>query len=302
MPLIGRSGLLGDHRNSVFCGVACGRGPSALSTFCITSSGLLCLFNSSRQLEAWVNLKVSWGTSARLCTCTSPNGSTSDLQTASASCLVASEDFLFCGCADGVVRVFSPAHLQYVATLPRPHPLGVDLSGEHRYRWSKRMVAPTPCPSERPRVPRSPPPGAQYPHTLALTFDPSARQLACVYSDHSVYVWDVEDVRSVRKLYSALYHSSSVWSLEVGVSRTSAQPLTSDLWLRAQLLFSPQVCPDLPDGSPSCLPPSSFLSCSSDGTIRLWDSGPPSGHRNHLSHVGGRGCKRTQRARSAGAD
>lgn len=61
--------------------------------------------------------------------------------------------------------------------------------------------------------------GAQYPHTLALTFDPSARQLACVYSDHSVYVWDVHDVRSVRKLYSALYHSSSVWSLEVSVSQ-----------------------------------------------------------------------------------
>lgn len=58
MPLIGRSGLLGDHKNSVFSGVACGRGLMASSTYCITSSGLLCLFNSSRQLEAWVNLKV----------------------------------------------------------------------------------------------------------------------------------------------------------------------------------------------------------------------------------------------------
>lgn len=65
VPLIGRSGLLGDHRNLVFCGVACGRGPMALSTYCITSSGLLCLFNSSRQLEAWVNLKVSPGRSVR---------------------------------------------------------------------------------------------------------------------------------------------------------------------------------------------------------------------------------------------
>lgn len=39
----------------------------ALSTYCITSSGLLCLFNSSRQLEAWVNLKVSEGKS--MCAC-----------------------------------------------------------------------------------------------------------------------------------------------------------------------------------------------------------------------------------------
>lgn len=59
VPLIGRSGLLGDHKNSVFSGVACGRGRMASSTYCITNSGLLCLFNSSRQLEAWVNLKVS---------------------------------------------------------------------------------------------------------------------------------------------------------------------------------------------------------------------------------------------------
>lgn len=58
-------------------------------------------------------------------------------------------------------------------------------------------------------------PGAHYPHTLALAFDPSAKQLACVYSDHSVYVWDVGDVRGVRKVYSALFHSSSVWGLEV---------------------------------------------------------------------------------------
>uniref|UniRef100_A0A3Q3A098 Mitogen-activated protein kinase-binding protein 1-like n=1 Tax=Kryptolebias marmoratus TaxID=37003 RepID=A0A3Q3A098_KRYMA len=58
VPLIGRSGLLDDHKNSVFCGVACGRGLMASNTYCITSCGLLCLFNSSRHLEAWVNLKV----------------------------------------------------------------------------------------------------------------------------------------------------------------------------------------------------------------------------------------------------
>ncbi|XP_042372494.1 mitogen-activated protein kinase-binding protein 1-like, partial [Plectropomus leopardus] len=105
VPLIGRSGLLGDHKNSVFSGVACGRGLMAASTYCITSSGLLCLFNSSRQLEAWVNLKTS-----------------------SASCVVVSEDFIFCGCADGAVRVFSPSNLQYITTLPRPHRLGVDVT------------------------------------------------------------------------------------------------------------------------------------------------------------------------------
>uniref|UniRef100_A0A3B5AA33 Translation initiation factor beta propellor-like domain-containing protein n=1 Tax=Stegastes partitus TaxID=144197 RepID=A0A3B5AA33_9TELE len=101
VPLIGRSGLLGDHKNSVFSGVACGRGLMASNTYCITSSGLLCLLNSSRKLEAWV-----------------------DLKTAAASCLSITESFVFCGCADGVIRVFNPSNLQYISTLQRPHRLG----------------------------------------------------------------------------------------------------------------------------------------------------------------------------------
>ncbi|XP_071352730.1 WD repeat-containing protein 62 isoform X2 [Trachinotus anak] len=217
VPLIGRSGLLGDHKNSVFSGVACGRGLTASSTYCITSSGLLCLFNSSRQLEAWVNLKTS-----------------------SASCLAVSEDFIFCGCADGLIRVFSPSNLQYITTLHRPHRLGVDLTQSVQH-----------C-----LLPASP--SAQYPDTLALTFDPTAKHLTCVYNDHSVYVWDVRDVRNVGKLYSALYHSSCVWSAE--------------------------VYPELSDGCQACLPPSSFLTCSSDNTIRLWHTDPPTGHRNLYSN------------------
>ncbi|XP_039986546.1 WD repeat-containing protein 62 isoform X2 [Xiphias gladius] len=218
VPLIGRSGLLGDHKNSVFSGVACGRGLMASSTYCITSSGLLCLLNSSRQLEAWVNLKTS-----------------------SASCLAVSEDFIFCGCADGLIRVFSPTNLQYITTLHRPHRLGVDLTKSAQHG----VLSPAS-------------PGAQYPDTLALTFDPAAKHLSCVYNDHSVYVWDVKDVRNAGKLYSALYHSSCVWSVE--------------------------VYPELSEVSQACLPPSSFLTCSSDNTIRLWHTDPPTGHRNLYSN------------------
>ncbi|XP_056297142.1 WD repeat-containing protein 62-like [Pseudoliparis swirei] len=214
VPLIGRSGLLGDHKNSVFSGVVCGRGLMASSTYCITSSGLLCLFNSSRHLEAWVNLKSS------------------------ASCLAVSEDVVFCGCADGVIRVFSPSGLQYVSTLPRPHRLGVDLT---------QISVPLPAG-----------PAARYPDTWAVTFDPAARQLTSVYNDHSVYVWDVKDVRNAWKLYSALYHSSCVWSVE--------------------------VYPEQTDRSPAHLPPSCFLTCSSDNTVRVWTTDPPTGPGNLYSN------------------
>ncbi|KAM4743032.1 WD repeat-containing protein 62 isoform 2-T2 [Anableps anableps] len=216
VPLIGRSGLLGDHKNSVFCGVACGRGLTANNTYCVTTSGVLCLFNSSRQLEAWV-----------------------DLKTVAASSLAVSKDFIFCGCANGVIRVFRPSDLQYIGTLPWPHRLGVDLTRRDPH-------SPLPAASEAP-----------HPDTLALSLDPRGRRLSCVYTDHSVYVWDVRDVKNAGRLYSALYHSSCVWNI--------------------------QVYPELADPSQACLPSSSFLTCSSDNTIRLWRSDAPVRQRNLYS-------------------
>ncbi|MFT7803807.1 mitogen-activated protein kinase-binding protein 1-like [Arapaima gigas] len=201
VPLIGRSGLLGEQRNSLFCGLACGRGNMASSTFCITNSGLLCQFNSRRLLDAWVDLKTS-----------------------SARCLSVSDRYVFCGCADGTIRVFSPQNLQYITTLHRPHSLGVDIT------QSGHLFASNP--------------EAEYPDTIALTFDPITSFLTCVYNDHSLYVWDVCNILNVGKVYSALYHSGCVWSIE--------------------------TYPYMDEPLKSCLQPGSFLTCSSDNTIRLW--------------------------------
>lgn len=59
LPLLGRSALLGELRNNFFYDVACGRGSTSDSTFCVTSSGLLCEFNGKRMLDKWVDLRVS---------------------------------------------------------------------------------------------------------------------------------------------------------------------------------------------------------------------------------------------------
>lgn len=62
-----------------------------------------------------------------------------------------SEDLIFCGCADGAIRVFGSSGLQYVSTLQRPHRLGVDLtqSAPHGYErspafscWGTRLLPP----------------------------------------------------------------------------------------------------------------------------------------------------------------
>ncbi|XP_005449803.1 mitogen-activated protein kinase-binding protein 1 isoform X2 [Oreochromis niloticus] len=175
VPLLGRSGLLGELRNNFFCDVACGRGSKSDSTFCITSSGLLCEFNSKRMLDKWV-----------------------DLRTGLAQSLCLSEDMIFCGCADGTVRAFRLADLHFVCTLPRPHPLGSDVSSmtEASHLFNATV-------------------DARYPDTVAVTYDPVSCRLSCVYNDHSLYVWDVRDVQRVGKVHSALFHPACVWDLEV---------------------------------------------------------------------------------------
>nr|KAF6392830.1 mitogen-activated protein kinase binding protein 1 [Pipistrellus kuhlii] len=223
VPLLGRSGLLGELRNNLFTDVACGRGKKADSTFCITSSGLLCEFSDRRLLDKWV-----------------------ELRTTVAYCISVSQDYIFCGCADGTVRLFNPSNLHFLSTLPRPHALGTDIASVTE---ASRLFSGAA--------------NARYPDTIALTFDPTNQWLSCVYNDHSIYVWDVRDPKKVGKVYSALYHSSCVWSVE--------------------------VYPEVKDSNQACLPPSSFITCSSDNTIRLWNT-ESSGvhgstlHRNILSN------------------
>ncbi|NXG57853.1 MABP1 protein, partial [Hemiprocne comata] len=215
VPLLGRSGLLGELRNNFFADVACGKGKKADSTFCITSSGLLCEFNEKRLLDKWVELRVSF---TSFCPATTV-----------ANCISVNHDYIFCGCADGTVRIFNPLNLHFVTTLPKPHFLGTDIASvTEASRLFSGMA------------------DAKYPDTIALTFDPTNQWLSCVYNDHSLYVWDVKDPKKVGKVYSALYHSSCVWNIE--------------------------VYPEVKDNNQPCLPPGSFITCSSDNTIRLWNT------------------------------
>ncbi|KAK4878078.1 hypothetical protein RN001_010584 [Aquatica leii] len=199
VPLMGRSAILGEQRNNYFCDVACGKAQCGDSTYAITRSGLLCEFNNRRLLDKWV-----------------------ELRTTSANCIAVGESYIFVGCAEGIVRCFEPSSLRFVTTLPRTHYLGVDVSlGLNITHMS------------------SPPPDAKYPDTVAITFDETSKKLTCIYNDHSIYVWDVHNIKRVGKSHSFLYHSACIWGVEM----------------------SPPHCP---------LPPGSFLTCSSDDTIRVW--------------------------------
>ncbi|XP_069702772.1 mitogen-activated protein kinase-binding protein 1-like isoform X3 [Periplaneta americana] len=208
VPLMGRSAILGEQRNNYFCDVSCGRGEMGDSTYAITKSGLLCEFNNRRLLDKWV-----------------------ELRTTSANCMAVGENFIFIGCAEGIVRCFSPATLQFVTTLPRTHYLGVDVA--QGLNISHMATHPN---------------NAKYPDAVALAFDHTNLKLTCVYNDHSLYVWDVRDIKRVGKSHSFLFHSACIWGVE---------------------MFPPM---EHEGGSAiAAMPPGSFVTCSSDDTIRVWN-------------------------------
>lgn len=205
LVISGRAALLGEQRNNKFCDVACGRGLNSDVTYCVTSSGLLCSINSKRVLDTWVELKTS-----------------------KANAIVVSEEFIVCGCADGIIRVFNPLKLQHIVTLPKPHFLGVNIAAG--------MDLSNPLSKAE---------NAAYPDTVAVALDMVNQRLTCVYNDHSLYTWNVKDMKKIGKTWSSLYHSTCVWGVE--------------------------VYPNLSESHEAALPPGSFLTCSSDDTIRVWN-------------------------------
>ncbi|XP_055635458.1 uncharacterized protein LOC129775144 isoform X2 [Toxorhynchites rutilus septentrionalis] len=207
IPLMGRSAILGELRNNDFCAVSCGKGEMADSTYAITRNGHLVEFNARRLLDKWVMCRTNV-----------------------ANCMVTSTKYILVGCAEAIVRVFNAETLEYITTLPRTHFLGVDVAqGIH---INHMMAAPQ---------------HAKYPDTIAIVYDENRSKVTCVYNDHSLYIWDLRDIRRVGKSHSFLYHSACIWGVET-VPFSYLKHNISDT-----------------------LPSDSFLTCSSDDTIRVWD-------------------------------
>uniref|UniRef100_A0A182QM09 MABP1/WDR62 second WD40 domain-containing protein n=1 Tax=Anopheles farauti TaxID=69004 RepID=A0A182QM09_9DIPT len=214
IPLMGRSAILGELRNNDFCAVACGKGEMAESTYAITRNGHLVEFNARRLLDKWVMCRTN-----------------------AANCMVASTKYILVGCAEAIVRVFNAETLEYITTLPRTHFLGVDVAqGVH----INHMM----------QVPQN----AKYPDTIAIVYDETRSKVTCVYNDHSLYIWDLRDIRRVGKSQSFLYHSACIWGVET-------VPFSYQ-----QLKHSANG-----GGTADTLPSDCFMTCSSDDTIRVWD-------------------------------
>ncbi|KAI9317211.1 hypothetical protein BX666DRAFT_1943426 [Dichotomocladium elegans] len=205
--LDGRSGILGVLRESNFVAVGCDRGTTDNAYF-LTDSGILCMFKEGRVVDKWV-----------------------DLQVQSAYSIAVSPTYVVCACAGGVIRLFEPGTLKYCGILPKPHPLGIDISAI----TSPEMLKSTEENSH------------YYPDAIAVAYDDASGKVTAVYSDRSLFLWDVHDLKKIGKYRSFIFHSDCVWGVE-------PSPLISDNNNNAALF-----------------PPYSFATYSGDGTVRFWN-------------------------------
>ncbi|CAG8472313.1 28624_t:CDS:10 [Gigaspora margarita] len=202
--LDGRSGILGDLRDNNFLDAACCQ--KSDHTYFVTSNGLLCMFTEGRLMDKWVNLQVK-----------------------SAYSIDVSQQYIICACSNGIVRLFEPITLNYLGTLPKPHPLGVDLTLQTGTTYNG-----TGDPDET------------YPDTTAIKFDAETGKLTCIYSDRSLFIWDIKDIKKIGKYRSFLYHCDTIWGVEMIPPHDSADDT-------------------------SALPENTFVTYSADSTIRFWN-------------------------------
>jgi WD40 repeat protein len=172
----GKAAVLGVHKESTFLDIVCGRGAGRGNAYAVNDAGLLCCFSiASRVLEKWVNLKV-----ARVYS------------------ISVTDRFICCSCADGIVRVFEVVTLEYVTTLPRPHPLGKEL-------LTNESVTSLPAGAA----------DEQYPDAVCCKLFPDSQRILCFYSDRSYFIWDIKSPKKIGKYRSFLAHASCVWDIDV---------------------------------------------------------------------------------------
>eukprot|EP01052_Picozoa_sp_SAG31_P013122 SAG31_NODE_783_length_12123_cov_5.272130_10_plen_1022_part_00 len=222
--------MLGVDSKSTYIGVAGGAGAlDKEETYCLSSRGLLCLFNNSRTIERYVNVKPG----------------TSSLTTRRALCITASEACVVIGGSDGVVRLFAPGTLKYMATLPRPAPCGAELAPGNQF-WKGDHAAS----AEERREEEEEEEAAAiavYPDACCLSLSPDSKLLTVVYSDHSIYVWSIAagcsmfDPDGIELRHCRPAHAGTVWDVAA---------------------LSPAVHSGF-----------QFATSSADGTLRLWGAG-----------------------------
>jgi mitogen-activated protein kinase binding protein 1 len=117
VPLKGRAAILGDMKNNYFCDVVCGMGDCSHLTYTITTNGTLCEFNENRCLSRINELNIE-----------------------RAYCIYADMGYLYIGCSNGTIYMYTQHNLEFISSLPRPHCLGVDISKVNKTKINLREI------------------------------------------------------------------------------------------------------------------------------------------------------------------
>ncbi|KAF7495810.1 Mitogen-activated protein kinase-binding protein 1 [Sarcoptes scabiei] len=158
-----------------------------------------------------------------------------ELKTESAFCITLSQNYICVGCSQGLIRCFRPQTLEFVCTLPRPHSLGVDIAKGFTSRAEISSLV---------RFNQNSKP--KYADTIAVVYDEYNKVVTAIYADRSIYFWSLNDIKRIGKVNSFLFHSSCIWDIDI-------YPFASK-------------------NGRNLLPPGTFLTCSSDDTIRIWNT------------------------------
>lgn len=66
-----------------------------------------------------------------------------------------------------------------------------------------------------------------YPDAVAIVYDSAAQRVTTVYSDRSLYIWDIHDLQKIGKYRSFIFHSDCVWGVEVSENADTIQLQTN---------------------------------------------------------------------------
>nr|CDS33412.1 mitogen activated protein kinase binding protein [Hymenolepis microstoma] len=232
-PLKGRNAVLGDILHNTFTDVCCCLDPGEsggvpkILTLVLSQAGQLLQINSSRCVTKWVDLKVT-----------------------NAACLALSRQVVAVGCASGVCLLFSAVTLRFITRVPLPHPLGACIA-------SSKIGTPFSAPGSGDDV--------SFAEVAAIKFDLNKGLLICMYADHSLYCWDVSNLKSITRRFAHFYHSRAV----CGGSITSTSSATSTLLSTPDETDLGRWAPAT-DPAVSSLHVEHFATCSDDDTVRIW--------------------------------
>ncbi len=105
-----------------------------------------------------------------------------------------------------------------------------------------------------------------YPDAICCKLSADNMKVACVYSDRSLFVWDIKNIKKIGKYRSFLSHSACVWDIDVFPEEDQIKQERN-----SNSNSDDRSITSVGSHTPIAFPPGTFVTCSADSTIRFWN-------------------------------